>query len=84
MAFIKFSIGLLIFFVAIGALTSIGAFFIDVMKWHDPEEKVKIKPSNDVESEVNTSGNDTDIADNDRINAGESDTSAFSAPWLQS
>lgn len=84
MAFIKFSFGLLLFFMSIGAITAVFTFVFDVIKWHDREEKVKIEPSNQAESEVKTSGNDRDITDNDRSNAGESDASAFSAPWLQS
>ena len=45
MAFIKLCFGLLIFFLAVGALISVFIFAFDVLRWHDREEQVIIKPS---------------------------------------
>jgi len=65
MAFIKLMLGLLIFCVSIGAIVSIGTFLVDVIKWHDREVPVKVKPSNEpvpakdyTESEVSNVGDD--------------------------
>lgn len=45
MLFIKLCFGLLIFFLAVGALISVFIFAFDVLRWHDREEKVVITPS---------------------------------------
>lgn len=65
MALIKLMLGLLIFFVSIGAIVSIVTFLVDVIKWHDREVPVKVRPSNEpvpdkdyTESEVSNVGDD--------------------------
>lgn len=81
MALIKLMFGLLLFAVSIGAFVSIITFLVDVIKWHDKEKPVKIKPSNEplphkdyTESEVSNVGDD----------AGQYNTSAFLGSGLQS
>ncbi len=78
---IKVTLSILFLCVSIGAIVSIFIFAIDVLRWHDPEKKTIITPSNlpdesDIESEVTEdAGND-----NDR----EHHTSAVPFSWGQS
>lgn len=78
---IKVALSILFLCVSIGAFVSIFIFAIDVLRWHDPEKKTVITPSNstdesDSESEViEDAGND-----NDR----EHHTSAVPFSWGQS
>lgn len=51
MAVLKLSLCLLLFALALGAFASIVIFVIDVIRWHDREEVVKIVPSNSPEPE---------------------------------
>lgn len=63
MALIKLMLCFLLFCISIGALSAIFVFIVDVWKWHDREERVKVQPSNEVnpnkdytESEVSDVG----------------------------
>lgn len=100
MSLIYLSLSFLFFCVAIGAVISIFVFIIDVFKWHNREERVKVVPSiqklpDDLlkESEVkkdvprDTDGNrgdDTNSSSDNSADAGKSDTSALFDSWLQS
>lgn len=62
---IKITLSILFLCVSIGAIVSIFIFAIDVLRWHDPEKKTVITPSNStdesLESEVTEdAGNDND------------------------
>ena len=74
-----FILKIFIFIMCIGAFVSIFIFAVDVIKWHDKEEKVNITPSaqepepdlNEKEVEVNAS------------NDGEYNSSVVSFPWSE-
>lgn len=85
-------ISFLIFCVSIGALISIVVFCIDVFRWHSQEKRLKIVPSAQElpdefkeiskESEVKNDAGVSPVSD--RTDAGQSDSSAVFASWLQS
>ena len=79
MALIKLMLGLLIFCVSIGAIVSIGTFLVDVIKWHDREEKVVIVPSaQDPEQEIEVKEVEDSGSD------GEYNSSTVPFPWSES
>lgn len=78
---IKLAFSFLLFCVAVGAIISVFVFIIDVIKWHDKEEKVVVVPSaNDDCEEVIEYERDTETSNGDVEHGGERSSSAFLFP----
>lgn len=86
---IKLCFSLLLLALALGALVSIIIFAIDVIKWHDKEEKVYIQPSKSPEEiigEILSNHTESEVNEDDRRTdeSGEHNTSTVSFPWCKS
>lgn len=86
---IKMCLALLIFALALGALVSIIIFAIDVIKWHEREEKVEIVPSKSPEEVigeilVNYKEGEVNKDERSTVQSGEYNTSTVSFPWCKS
>ena len=78
---IKVTLSILFLCVSFGAIVSIFIFAIDVLRWHDPEKKTIITPSNSTDESVSESEVTEDAGnDNDR----EHHSSAVPFSWGQS
>lgn len=75
-----FLLKILLLIMCIGAITSIIQFVVDVRKWHDKEEDIKIVPSALDPEQGFTESEVKSYADND----GEHNTSTVSFPWSES
>lgn len=90
---LKLCFAFLLFSLAFGAFVSIAIFAADVLRWHDKETKVKIKPSNDVkkivdeilaESEVKENERDNrDVSESGDTEPGECDTPPVYGTWRE-
>lgn len=90
---IKLCFCLFLLSLAFGAFVSIFIFAADVIKWHDKETKVKIKPSKDVKeviSDILSNTNESEVKENERdipesgdTDPGECNTSAFLGTWSE-
>lgn len=86
---IKLCFSLLLLALALGALVSIIIFAIDVIKWHDKEERFDIQPSKSPEEiigEILSNHTESEVNEDERstVQSGEYNTSAFSFPWCKS
>ncbi len=86
---IKLCFSLLLFSLALGALVSIIIFAIDVIRWHDKEEKVDVQPSKTPEEiigEILVNYKTGEVNEDERstVQSGEYNTSTVSFPWCES
>lgn len=86
---IKLCFCILILALALGALVSIVIFAVDVIKWHDREEKVEVQPSKTPEEiigEILVNYKEGEVNEDDRRTdePGEYNTSAFPFSWCES
>ena len=86
---IKLCFCILMLALALGALVSIVIFAVDVIKWHDKEEKVEIEPSKTPEEiigEILVNYKEGEVNEDDRRTdeSGEYNTSTVSFPWCES
>lgn len=78
---IKFLVVLFICSLILYAFFTFILFVVDVIRWHDKEERVTIIPSAEPDSEAELDGAEEVSSD---AGSDEYNSSAFSVPWGQS